>query len=380
MYEDAINNPNIVLTPLTDSFMMYGVNFNTNETIKTYPSIDSPTFNAIFREAISCAIDKDWIVENIFQYMADKIDVPIPASQSNWWNTSVTYPNYPYQYSLTRAAQLLDSAGFVMGSDNTRDYPFNWTPSYKAGKPLDRIVFRVDSTDNIREAIAEHIVSQMNAIGIPVNLIEEAPGDVYNDVLIDRNYHMFMGDQAVNNLPVYLAILANYVFMQASFGQQWTYANLWQWWERSWPYPGMKDILAQTGLSDLFSELWGSQNPADALRYCKLIQGLYTENALEVPICSVKSYFAYRRDIIGIANEEGYGLDNPYTYFNAYKVNDPSSPIVVGIVKDPVNLNILYSIEYCDYQILDKIYAGLISQNPYDQSIDQRALIRRNNS
>jgi len=372
MYEDAVNDPNILLTPITNTYMIYGVNFNANKTINTYQGVWSPLSNETFRRAIAHLVDKNYFISNIFRYKAERIDVPIPVSQSNWWNTSVTYPNYPYEFDPNESKRLLNSIGFVDTDGNgIRNYPIDWKPPSKAGKDLDPIVFYVDCLDEVRVLMAENLRDQMVSVGIPVDLRKQFPLNIYNEVLMNHDYHIYMGYQAVNSLPVYLAILAVFVFMQASFGRQWAYADLWQWWKLEWPYPGIGDILEHVGLADLYGKLWTSQTFADAMRYSKLIQGLYTENAFEVPICSVKSYFAYRRDIAGIVNEEGYGLDNPYTYLNAYRVDNSSLPILVGLVKEPVMLNILYSIEFRDYQVLDKVYAGLIAQNPYDHLVDQ---------
>lgn len=81
-----------------------------------------------------------------------------------------------------------------------------------------------------------------------------------------------------------------------------------------------------------------------------------------MPVCNAKTYFAYRKNIAGIVNEDQYGFDNSYTYLNAYKVNDAQSPIRVGLVRQPEQFNILYSNEFADYQCLNNIYASLLSQ------------------
>jgi len=365
MYTDAIEDPNIILTPLTRTYMMYGFNFNVNGTINTYKGVDSPLNNETFRKALAFLVDKDYIVYGIFDGCAERIDVPLPAAQSDWWNTSVCYPNYPYEYDPVQAEQLLDEKDFVdRDGDSIRNYPVGW-PKRKDGPNLDPIIFYVDCTDSVRVAMAKTLRDAMRGIGIPVDFREQHPLFMYDEIMVKHNYHIFMGSQLVNSVPTYMCILGIYSFMFASFGKQWTYAHLWRWW------PKIKKIVENSGLKELYTKLWLAPNWQKALDYTKLIQGIYTEHSFEVPVCSIKSHFAYRKNIAGIANEKGYGIDNPYTFLNAYRTDNPEQPIRVGIIGEPGSLNILYSSYLQDYMCLDKIYAGLISYNPYNKAIRQ---------
>jgi len=246
MYTDAIADPNILLTPLAHTYMMYGFNFNVNGTINTYRGVDSPLNNETFRKALAFLVSKDYMISAIFEGCAERIDVPLPAAQSDWWNTSVCYPNYPYEYDPVQAEQLLDEKDFVDRDGNgVRNYPVGWKKR-PDGPDLDDIIFYVDSTDSVRVAMARTLRDAMQDVGIPVDLREWHPLFLYGEIMVHHNYHIYMGSQLVNSLPVYLCILAVFTFMSASFGRQWTYANLWQHWkqEYTWPpRPGVGDIV-----------------------------------------------------------------------------------------------------------------------------------------
>jgi ABC-type transport system substrate-binding protein len=380
MIEQVEQDPNLIIAPFVDSYMIYGFNFNVNGTIKSYSGVMSPFNNETFRSAVASLVDKGFIVDVLFHGHADRIDVPLPAAQSEWWNTSVCYPNYPYEFSIQKAGQLLDDAGFDdWDGDGTRNYPLDWegrkgVSGVRDEPNLDPIIFYVDETDQIRLGMAQSVWNNMETVGIPVDFRPRLSFLMYNDVMVDHNYHIFAGSQLVNSYPIYLCMLGVFTFMFASFGQQWMYANLWKYWSMEWtwpPRPGIGDILQQIGLGQLYWKLSSASSWESAIEYIKRIQGVYTEHCLEVPVCSLKSYFAYRKNIAGIVDEKGYGIDNPYTFLNAYRTDDASKPIRVGLVQRPNMLNVLYSSSLIDNQCLDKVYAGLISYNPYSSTTSQ---------
>jgi ABC-type transport system substrate-binding protein len=305
------------------------------------------------------------MVNDILEGNARRIDVPLPASQSDWWNTSVCYPNYPYEFNPDRAKQLLDNEGFAdRDNDGKRNYPMG-TKQREAGPNLDPIILYVDIDDRIRTLMAESLAYQMNAAEIPVDLRECHGFQLYAPIITNHDYHIFVGSQLVNSIPFYLATICIFMFMYPSFGTQLEYPNFWRWW------PQIRETIEHTGYMQICDELWKSLTWEDALRIVKQVQGMYTDNAFEVPVCSIKSYFAYRNDVAGIVNEDEYGPDSLYTYLNAYRTDNQTAPVRVGIIRSPEMLNILYSNGLYDYQCLDKIYAGLISFQPYSPTVAQ---------
>jgi len=365
MYDNLIYDENVLLAPYPDAYEMRGFNLNINETINTYKGVTSPLNDTTFRKALAFLVDKDFIVNGIFEGFAERVDVPFPAAQSDWWNTSVCYPNYPYEFSFDQAEQLLDEAGFVdRDNDSIRNYPIGW-PKREEGPNLDPIVFCVDSTDGQRAAMGHSLRDNMLAVGIPVHFLEDSPYLLFGRIMVDHDYHIYVGSQISYRYPIWWCILVIGVFTFLSFGQQWEYAELWQY------MPYIHKILETTGINPLLQKIWCASSWDETVESVKKAQGIYVENVFEIPVCSINSYFAYRKNLAGIVNEQGFGIDNAYTFLNAYRTDDSTQPIRVGIVNKPMLLNPLYSVWQQDYQCLDKIYAGLLSYQPYCTAIDQ---------
>jgi ABC-type transport system substrate-binding protein len=368
MYDNCIEDDNVVLAPYTSSYEMRGFNLNINGTIKTYKDVGSPLNDTMFRKALAFLVDKGYIVDAVFEGFAERIDVPFPASQSDWWNMSVCYPNYPYEYNFDQACAILDQAGFIdRDNDSVRNYPIGW-PKREDGPNLDPIIFCVDSTDLQRIAMGDSLRDEMLAAGIPVNFLTESPTLLFERIMVDHDYHIYVGSQPSYRFPFWWYLTAILVFTYASSGQQWTYAKLWEHWDE---YGYVQDRIYDTGLGSLLEEILTAPSFQEALKYTKKAQGVYVENVFEIPVCSIRSFFAYCKNLVGTVNEEGFGIDNPYTFLNTYRTDDPDQPIRVGLVNVPIKLNPLYSLNQHDWKCLDKIYAGLLSYNPYDLSIDQ---------
>jgi hypothetical protein len=99
---------------------------------------------------------------------------------------------------------------------------------------------------------------------------------------------------------------------------------------------------------------------------------------IEIPLWSAKSYWAYNKYLVGVCNEVGYGLENTYTFLNAYKVDNPDTPddesqmpIRMATINAPKALNMLTSTWFFDYAVLDRLSGSLLSVNPYNLAIDQ---------
>jgi hypothetical protein len=81
--------------------------------------------------------------------------------------------------------------------------------------------------------------------------------------------------------------------------------------------------------------------------------------------------------MVGVVNMDGNGIENSYTFLNAYKVDDPltpedesQEPLRMGTIHAPKDLNVLYSTWYYDYAVLDRMFSGLINVEPYNLAID----------
>lgn len=365
LYMDAIADPNIQLAPIMGNDIV-AFDFNNNCTMDWYPGIRSPMNYRDFRVALAHLVDKDYYVNSIKDGFACRIDVPIPCTQSGWWNTSLTGVNYPYPYDSCLSEGWLDGAGFDQGSTPNPHYdalfPCSaqfirvYPPDHQlAGQDLHPLIFKHRADDYMRHYAAYEFMSNIRKMGIPV--IEEIVGkeQANAQVMQDRNYHIYTSGWVVKKWPIYLYHLY--------YGDYW--------------FPGGSNYVTGrncTGghnfprIDEALEELWHSQDYTGAQDVCKKAQSHMIQECISVWLWSSQSYVAYS-NLLGTVNMEGYGLVNKYTFWNTYRVD--GSPIVVGLADPPIQLNVMYSSWIYDWLCLDRIYTHLINEPPYDLSADQ---------
>ncbi len=76
------------------------------------------------RRAIAHAIDRDFVVNTVFQGFAAKATGPVPKNDSQFYSADV--PAYPFD--VAKANALLDEAGYKAGADGTR-FPLKLLPA-----------------------------------------------------------------------------------------------------------------------------------------------------------------------------------------------------------------------------------------------------------
>lgn len=109
---DAQSDPNLCISGYSANKI---VEFDlcNNYTISTYPSVRNPLNDMWFRRALSCAVDKDYIVDVMMTEAARVINVPIPPNSISWWPDCSFPENYPWKYNMTKAEECLVNASFV---------------------------------------------------------------------------------------------------------------------------------------------------------------------------------------------------------------------------------------------------------------------------
>jgi peptide/nickel transport system substrate-binding protein len=151
-YEDAKNLPDrtITLVPKS-SFESF------------YLNLGRPQFQDLaVRQALYAAIDRKAIIESLYYNVPTPTETFMPR-QSFYYN-----PNLPVQeYNLERAAQILDEAGWLPGSDGVRakdGVRLSFTNSTTSGDPL-------------REQVQQFLQQTFGSIGIEM-AIENLPSAV----------------------------------------------------------------------------------------------------------------------------------------------------------------------------------------------------------
>jgi ABC-type transport system substrate-binding protein len=367
IYSDAIYDPSIQLAPFLGNDIV-GFDFNNNDTIATYPGIRSPMTYLSFRQALAHLVDKNTIVETYKGGFAERIDVPIPATQSDWWNPAVVGPAYPYPYNPLVAAAKLDADGFTEGTTVNPQYDpaFPGSAEYirvyptshpKAGEDLDPIVFYVRTDDMARLEAGRHLYRNMKKLGIPVNAIEWPKEALFDKVMGDRDYHIYTSGYVVKKYPIYLYKLYHSDFWHAYGANYVTGMN-----GSNLPnYPELDDKLEQ---------LWYNQTRLGSMAACGKAQRIMVDNCVSVWLYSSKGFCAYR-NLYGVVNMNGYGLVNKYTFMNARRADDPGAPIRVALVNAPMSLNVLYSSWIYEWICLDRVYTHLLNEAPYNITVDQ---------
>ncbi|MBS0339193.1 MAG: ABC transporter substrate-binding protein [Proteobacteria bacterium] len=151
---------------------------------------NKPIDDARFRQAIAHAIDRQFIIKNIFSTFGEPVNGPFPAGYA-YRDTSV---ETQYAYDPARAKALLDEMGLKPGSDGTRvslrllplPYGETW------------------------QRLAEYTRERLNAVGIKTTIVAtDVPGWFSRvsagDFDLAYNFVYLLGDPAIGVSQTYLS-------------------------------------------------------------------------------------------------------------------------------------------------------------------------------
>jgi hypothetical protein len=364
LYAAASTNPNIVLAPV-HAANMYEFDLNNNYTIPQYPGVRSPMNYTEMRQAIAFLTNKDYYVNVFCGGLAERIDQMIPAPFKGWGDASMWYPNYPYEYNPAAAKALLDSK-FPEGTtpnpyyDPANPYSARYWRTYPAdhtlaGQDLDPLIV-VERIDDTRLwSCGIDIANQMTTNGIPLLPTEEEGPVVVTGA---RNYHLYTGSWTAGRFPPTTLYHLFHSVNTLPGGANYVTGN--------GTHPYLDELLSAAKYAATYSE---------AISATHLACGYMTEICVNIPLWSDVSYCAYSRKLLGVVNMEGYGPINPFTFMNAYKIDN--SAIRIGLINAPALMNIVYSDWVCEILCLDRmnLYSG-IEAPPYNLAADQAGFIR----
>jgi ABC-type oligopeptide transport system substrate-binding subunit len=372
--EAAEANPNIQLCRV-DENGMYEFDINNNYSIATYPGMRSATNALRVRQAIARLVDKDFIIATILLYYGVRIDQPMAATQmTGWANASCIGINYPYPYNPQEAANLLAAEGFAdTDANGWLNYPSGWpgVPE-RADTTAYPLVVCVRSDHAHRLAAGQYLISQLEVTlagttigaGFKTTGVQwQQPRAVLSPkVMGNRDFNVYTGGWSVGRYPTYLFSLYHSQFWfpygpsyNVGFDNDGT--------------PMYEDV--DTAVDDI----WYTDSIANAKLASQYFCYLHSKvHCINVPLWSYSSYWAYAKTLVGVVNEDGYGIENAYTFLNAYRVG--GGPIRIATISGPDRLNILHSQWYFEYAFLDRVYTGGMSVSPYDLATDQPWVIQ----
>jgi len=357
--QDAIADHNIQLAWTNTSNSYYEYTINHNYSISSHPDAMSPTRDEAVRSAISYSVDKEYIIDTILVGNANRIDYPILPAWQSWWPD----PPYPHRYNLTRAIEILNDRGFIdIDGNGWLNYPPDWPGAAGADTteyPL-RIVFRID--DPIRYEIGMYLVSQMESVGFATEPIACTSEQVYEIVFLNKDYHVYIGSWDLGNVypPVYLR--------PAYHSSFWCTSNIVL--PPSLPYSHEIDEYLDRAYFANYPD--GAEG---AKHYIQLFCKAHFNHTVTIPLAAprVLEYWAYKKHLVAVVNMLDKGLNNKYTYLNAYRA-DGNPTIRIGMIGPPESLNPIYPSTWPDdagHEILDILYPHLINLNPYDLTLVQ---------
>ncbi len=132
-----------------------------------------PTDEFAVRKAIALGVDRDIIIDQILYGMAEKSRAGSP-SVSPYYHADVKM----FEHDAAAAAQVLDDAGWVKGSDGIR---------YRDGKPL-AIDILTDSSE-VRVLISQVVQEQLGQMGFDASVVTMEWG-AYLDAMRAGDFHI----------------------------------------------------------------------------------------------------------------------------------------------------------------------------------------------
>jgi len=357
-YSTAPKNESIILAKFNE-IGMFEFDVNNNETIQALPGVLSPTSNAYFRAALSCLVDKNYIINDICQGYAARLDGPIMPWMGAFYDPTV----HKYEYDPAQARAYLIAGGFDdRDSNGIYNYPVGW-PGRESGPDLDPLIFYIRADDVVRRKPAgEDYAARLQAAGIPVDarVVDKSVTSV--DVMEQHNFHLYTGGWSLSRDPDWMWNL---------------YHSDWHW------HPGpdynynnfhdaeldgyLEDIAYATNIPDATVATHNAQkrmiNPPDDPTFPGI--------AAFIPLWATSGYTAYRRPMAYAVNAAATGTTNGWTMLVSYQTDAWEGHTINWGFKSDVNqLNPLYSNWVWDNYVLGEIFDGTLAVCPYNLALD----------
>jgi len=327
-------DPNIKLYPY-EEFGIFQIDINHRKW---------PTSDVNFRRALAHLVDKEKLVSEVVKGFGKILDGPMSDTWGVWYN-----PNIPkYEYNPAKAAEILDKAGFVKGPDGWRIDP-------KTGKKLDPIDFYVRVDHIPRKTAGEWLASEMQKIGIPVNLHVVEKTICYQKVMIEYDFHLYTGGwTGLGNEPLYLYDI--YHSSMDVFPEPWG-SN----------YVGLHNAEFDEALNKL---KW-SETFEEAKEGCWKAQEIFMDQVATIPLYQDVAVMGANTKWEGWVNMKGTGIGGSggafWSLLNAHLKDMPfGGTLRFGFKSNIENLNPLVSNWLWDQLVFAEIYEGIpYIRHPY---------------
>ena len=309
-----------------------------------------------FLHAIAHLVKREEFITTVLEGLGEAVYAWMPT----FYGPNVNPDVDQHPYSPTEAAEILDKAGFVDGpdADDWREDP--------AGNNLNiDFVYRFQHTPG-RKELGDWIAAELEAINVDVTLDPKDGAGAFAKVMVAKNFHLYTGGWSLGLVPDHL-----YALFHSDFYWDGTMFCL--------NYGNHHDSEHDT-LSELVYYAPDKATAVDANWDC---QETYVDPEHMGPLsvwaamapkgCS--KYYVGAGDYNGKAwknhvNELGFGINAYLTFLMMHTEGDelmPGGVIEYGsyVSKIPGALNPFYASWYPDYEVLNKVYDGLLMYDPY---------------
>ncbi len=319
---------------MTLGFHMFYLCFN----MRTGPLDAQP-----LRQAIAHAIDRDNIIRTLFKGYMIPMTSFVPQV-SPFYKKDVPV----YAFDLKAAAKVLDAAGYKLdATGKNRIDP-------KTGKPLPdmKIFTPTYEVAPTSAEIGKMIADSCQKVGLPVK-----PEPMDFNVMLDKidigEFDMYCLAWSLSKNPTHL-----YNFFHSSMDV-----------EAGYNRPGIRN----PELDKVLEELWYAGDLKTVQSGADKAQLILAREMPYVPLYSRPYIDAFRKDMVtGYVDMNGFGAasyNNPWTLLNIRRVDRFGKPIEGGTIRwqlaeEPKNLNPAVASSAYEWEVLNKIYDGLMVSHP----------------
>jgi len=330
-----------------------------------------------FRRAIAYLSDKDGYIDRILEGYGYRMDTTVPTPfLAGYVNLDVSGTNYPYNFNPWNAKTTLDNAGFIQGSTPNPNYPTapeGWEAQYLridpkgdwsvggAGTDLKPLIFYARLDDPQRSDAAEELTLMMQKSGIPVDLRIRERAECSDKVMNLYDYHLYTGGWSLGTHPTWVYTLYNSI---AYFGGAETDF-----------YGGKPGSNNYGGYCNSEYDTWAAQaylttDPVLMREGVMKSQEIYVRDCPVIDLWADAALKAYRSKWTGMVNQEGFGPDNMWSFFQMSNTQGDTT-IDWSFTSNLDGPHIFNSRWLWDRGIVNTVYEGLILVNPYNYAIGE---------
>jgi hypothetical protein len=406
-YQTAISNTSIIAEPLPEAGE-FEIAFNNNLTDGIQMDRRSPMNFTDFRNAINCLIDKNGVIAGptLSGFAArDDTQIPQPLMNANV-NPAVSYPNYPWEFNVTHALEILYRGGWFNhaiytsfsdlltaygngslstagGTVNGVVYSGNDTYGQWGGgdpqatantaianTPIAALVGYVLTTD-ARKDLGDLFCAELKAIGCPFN-------EIYEATLAALRPHAFTAQ-------AYDFATLSYTFAAPPM---WFYSEL----TPVGIYPNGPNcyLVDDANMTHYATAMYEDSNQSQYQVDLNMVQQILVMESELVSIYSPVTFCAYKTGLLGMFDVLGYGTLGNWNLMNWITANvrktntinytgppenTPDSNILYyGQFNPPELVNPIFSSSLSDFQILGRIFACPMTSNPYKDFVPGSAI------